>query len=130
MSPCSGMLRDYERERERGEEARRRGPRLGSPRARAAARGRAGGRRTPPRPRACARFGRIVASDNYRGTEYVSESFIKWMSGGATRQCDQALEPTRGGGGAFSAARRSEKGVRLAQRVCKWAAHACLREYS
>jgi hypothetical protein len=29
-----------------------------------------------------------------RGTEYVSESGIKWMSGGAKRQCDRALVPT------------------------------------
>jgi hypothetical protein len=32
-----------------------------------------------------------------RGTEYISESGIKWMSGSTTRQCDRALsEPSSG----------------------------------
>jgi hypothetical protein len=32
--------------------------------------------------------GRVVASES-RGTEYVRESGVEWMSGGAKRQCDR-----------------------------------------
>jgi hypothetical protein len=31
-----------------------------------------------------------------RGTEYVSESSMKWMSGGTKRQCDRTLPRARG----------------------------------
>jgi hypothetical protein len=38
-------------------------------------------------------FGRIVnASFRKRGTEYVNESGMKRMNGGAKRQCDRALQ--------------------------------------
>jgi hypothetical protein len=32
-----------------------------------------------------------------RGTDYISESGMKWMSGGARRQCDRALARCRRG---------------------------------
>jgi hypothetical protein len=40
----------------------------------------------PPRVRSHCRF-------RNRGTDYISESGMKWMSGGAKRQCDRALGP-------------------------------------
>jgi hypothetical protein len=37
-------------------------------------------------------FSRIVISENeVCTTEYLTESGMKWMSGGVTRRCDQAL---------------------------------------
>ena len=36
-------------------------------------------------------FGRTVAIE--KGTEYISESGMKWMSGGTKRQCTRALRP-------------------------------------
>jgi hypothetical protein len=49
---------------------------------------------TPPRCRRRLGFGRIIASENNRGTECLSGSGIRWMSGRATRQCDRALRWT------------------------------------
>ena len=40
-------------------------------------------------------FGRIVVSDNYRCTESVRETGMKWVRGCAKRQCDRALTGPR-----------------------------------
>jgi hypothetical protein len=49
-------------------------------------RGAPGRPRAPPRVRSQCRF-------SNRGTEYVSRSGIKWMSGSTKRQCDRTLAP-------------------------------------
>ena len=49
----------------------------------------------PPRVRSHCRF-------RHRGTEYVSESGIKWMSGSTKRQRDRAQCPPHGGGTGYT----------------------------
>ena len=58
----------------------------GSRPARPPARGGSKSRRRLPRVRSLCRF-------RNRGTEYATESCMKWMSGSAKRQCDRALHP-------------------------------------
>ena len=51
-------------------------------------------------------FGRIVASENNRGADYLTESDMKWMSGGTKPQCDRALVAPHRRGGAQADERR------------------------
>jgi hypothetical protein len=50
-------------------------------------------------PRAHSNLARRRARSNCRnrGTDYISESGMKWISGGARRQCDRALARRRRG---------------------------------
>jgi hypothetical protein len=48
-----------------------------------------GSRNSRPRVRSHCRF-------SNRGTEYVSESGMKWVSGSAKQECDRALSRPRG----------------------------------